>query len=72
VALAKIAKSDDADLMKLIDAVKVTTVDKAVNVEWRAPADQVWIGAQAVIAKAKKAHEERREHKDSDHCPMGK
>jgi hypothetical protein len=72
VALAKIMKSDDADLMKLIDAVKVTAVDKAVNVEWRAPADQVWIGVQAVIAKAKKAHAERREHKDFDHCPMGK
>jgi hypothetical protein len=72
VALAKIAKSDDADVMKLIDAVKISSSERAVNVECRASVDDVYKGAQCAIVKLKKAHAKHHEGKKSDSCPVSK
>ncbi len=72
IALALLSKSDDADAVKLINAVKVTTADKAVIVEGRASIDAVWAHAQKAIAKAQKAHKDWRGHGKPGSCPMGK
>jgi hypothetical protein len=39
LALAMLVKSDDADLMKLVNGVKVTVADKTVRLEAQSPAD---------------------------------
>jgi hypothetical protein len=56
IALAALTKSDDAEAIKMINAVKVTVAEKTVSVEWQAPVDAVWAQAQKAIAKAKEAH----------------
>ena len=72
LALAAISKSDDPEALKLIQAVNVTAYDKMVNVEWRAPVDDVWAGVHKAIAEAKKARKHWKEHKKSDRCPLEK
>jgi hypothetical protein len=60
VALAALMHGDDAETMKLIDAVSVTASDRSVTVDWRAPVD-------AVLAHAKKACEQFRAHMQGHH-----
>ena len=54
VALAALAKADDADLIKLINSVKVDVADKVVSVDANAAVDAVWAQAQKAAAEAKK------------------
>jgi hypothetical protein len=58
LALAKILKSDDAGLMKMVNSVHATVAGKTVNVEWRAPADDVWCSLQKAVAEAKKVRDQ--------------
>jgi hypothetical protein len=51
LALASLSKMDDADALKLIDAVKVTLADKVISVEAQAPVDAVWAQIQKEHAK---------------------
>jgi hypothetical protein len=53
LALASLSKMDDADALKLIDAVKVTLADKVISVEAQAPVDAVWAHIQKEHAKRK-------------------
>ena len=48
VAMAALVHGQDADLLKLINAVKVTADDKSVTVKWQAPADAVWAAFQKI------------------------
>jgi hypothetical protein len=57
LALAALAKSDDADAMKLLGGMKVTVADKSVNVEGRAAVDLLWNLMQKEIAKKKAEHQ---------------
>ncbi len=50
-AFAVMAHGDDADVMKVINAVKVSVNDKTVAVECRVPADDVWTCIQKVAKK---------------------
>ena len=59
LALAAIAKSDDADALELIHAAKVTVADKAVSLEWRAPVEAVWDQGQKACAMWKASQEGR-------------
>lgn len=70
LALATLAKSDDADAVKMISGVKVAVVDKAVTVECRGAVDAVWSQLQKEIAKKKAAHKDH--HCKPDHCPLEK
>jgi len=72
IAMALLAKSDDADAVKLINAVKVTVADKAVVVEGRASIDAVWAHVQKAVAEAEKAHKNWRHHGKPEGCPLGK
>jgi hypothetical protein len=75
IALAGLAKSDDAEAMRLLKDVKVSVADKTVNVDAQAPADQVWAAAQKAMAKAKARHMEHkdwRHHGKPEGCPMMK
>jgi hypothetical protein len=72
LAMATLAKSDDANALKLIGAVKVTAADKAVTVEGRAPVDAVWAQAQKAIAKAKEAHKGWGHNEKPAACPLEK
>ncbi len=72
LAFAKIAKSNDPELLKLLDAFQVSVADKAVNVEWRAPAEEVFAGLHKAAAEAKKAHKEWQERMKSKSCPKDK
>jgi hypothetical protein len=72
LALALLANVDDAEAAKIINAVKVSLADKAVNVEWRAPVDAVWAHAQKTAAKAKEAYRHWREHNKAGSCPSTK
>ena len=56
LALATLVKSDDADALKLIGAVKVTLADKTISVEGQAPVDLLWAQMQKEIAKKKAEH----------------
>lgn len=60
LAMASLMHGDDADAMKLIDAVQPTLADKAITVEWHAPVD-------AVLAQAKKTFEHWKAHKERRH-----
>lgn len=51
LALASLAKMDDADALKLIGAVKVMQNDKVVSLEAQAPVDEVWTQIQKEHAK---------------------
>jgi hypothetical protein len=59
LAFASLAKLDDPDATKLIDAVKVRLSDKAVSIDAQAPVDALWAQIQKEHAKQKaekKAH----------------
>jgi hypothetical protein len=51
LALATLAKMDDPEALKLIDAVKVTLADKVISVEAQSPVDEVWAQLQKEAAK---------------------
>ncbi len=72
IALALLSKSDDAEAVKLINAVKVTAADKAVVVEGRASIDAVLAHVHKAIAEAQKAHKDWRHHGKPNSCPIGK
>ena len=72
LALAAISKSDDPKALKLIQAVNVTASDKTVNLEWRAPVDEVWAGVQKAVAEAEKARKHWKKHGKPDRCPADK
>jgi hypothetical protein len=71
LALATLAHNDDAESLKLINAVKVTIADRAVVVEARAAVDDVWAHMQKAMAK-KAAHKDGRHHGAPDHHPVEK
>ena len=56
LALAMLAKSDDADALKIIDGVKATLNDKTISVEGQAAVDLLWGQMQKEIAKKKAEH----------------
>jgi hypothetical protein len=65
LALASLARMDDADALKLIAAVKVTLADKVVSLEAQAPVDDVWAQIQKEHARQKaemERHHGRRLH----------
>jgi hypothetical protein len=41
-AMVGLTRGSDAETMKLVNAIKVTSKDKTVRVTWSAPADEVW------------------------------
>jgi hypothetical protein len=51
LALAALAKCDDADALKLIDAVKVTLADKTITAEGSTPVDLLWAQIHKEIVK---------------------
>ena len=53
-AMAVLMHGDDAEAVKLLNAVKVTAADKALSVEWKAPAEAVWTHVQKVKEMIKK------------------
>lgn len=72
LALATMARSDDADAIKILNAVKVVVADKAVTIEGWAPVDAVWTQMQKEAAKMKAAHEAWSRDGKPEHCPVGK
>jgi hypothetical protein len=52
IALASLAHHDDAEILKLIGTVKVSSDDKAVNLDGRAPVDAVWSAAEKAVKQA--------------------
>jgi hypothetical protein len=55
-AFATLVKGDDAEVMKLVHAVKATLTDKTIHIEAQAPADLVWQFLQKSINAQKAAH----------------
>lgn len=53
LAFASLARIDDAEALKLIDAVKVRRSDKAVSIDAQAPVDAVWAQIQKEHARKK-------------------
>jgi hypothetical protein len=72
LALAALANADDAEALKVVNAVTVSVSDKCVNMECRAPVDAVWAHAQKAIANAKEAERHWREHGMPGERPAGK
>jgi len=50
-AMVVLTHGDDAELLKLIAALKVDADGNTVTIEWRAPADEVWAYAQKMCKK---------------------
>ena len=46
LAMTALTHGSDPNAMKLLGALKLTTTDKAITVEWRAPAEAVWVQMQ--------------------------
>ncbi len=59
-AMVGLTHGSDAAAMKLVNAIKVTTQDKAVRIAWSAPAEEVWMAiekaAKEMRAKWAKKH----------------
>jgi hypothetical protein len=59
-AMVGLARGSDAETMKLVNAVKVTTQEKTVRIAWSAPAEEVWTAlekaAKEMRAKWAKKH----------------
>jgi hypothetical protein len=59
-AMVGLARGSDAETMKLVNALKVTTQDKAVRIAWSAPAEEVWTAiekaSKEIRAKLAKKH----------------
>jgi hypothetical protein len=72
LALATLANADDADAIKIVNAVNVSVSDKTVNMECRAPVDVVWAHTQKAIAEAKEAHKQWNAHGIPGQDPAGK
>jgi hypothetical protein len=71
VALATLAKADDAEAMKVLKAVKVDVSDKLITVDGNAAIDAVWAHIQKAVAEAKKGHKPWPPCAGG-HCPMKK
>ena len=61
-AMVGLARGSDAETMKLVNALKVTTKDNTVRLAWSAPADEVWTAIE-------KAGKEIREKMAKRHGP---
>lgn len=73
LAMATLAKSEDADAVKLISTVKVNVVDKAVTLESRGTAEAIWAQLQKEVANHKATHKGGHDHCPlSGHCPLDK
>jgi hypothetical protein len=62
-ALALLQHGYDEDSVKLINSMKVAVKDKAVTVEFRAPADDVWKQAVKVAKEIIQHHKAMQEHR---------
>src|SRR5262249_17371630 len=51
-ALASLHFSGDADMMKLVNGLKMTSTDGTINVRWEAPVQDVWTAAEKMAKKA--------------------
>ena len=69
-AMAELRFADDADLLKLIDGLKVTVKQSTVNIRWSASADDVWTAIEK-LAKQAREHFKGMHDGKAGTCPPG-